>query len=386
MLKCWLASPDGDTQSDNASIFVTRPSLPPRDDLLPFLAEMWDSRIVTNRGPILERFEAALERYLDVPHVSLVANATVGCMIAMRALGLSEGEVITPGFSFVATAHAVRWAGLSPVFADIDPVTLNLDPGDVARRITPRTRAILSVHCYANPCETDALAAIGARHGIPVIYDAAHCFGATDAGGSLLRHGDLSVVSFHATKVFSTFEGGAIISHDAATKQAIDRLCNYGIVDETCIDALGLNAKMSEMHAALGLAQLPRVAADISARSEVVRRYREGLCDVPGIRPVCPPDRPGHNHYAFPVLVDPDYPLDRDGLYDHLRGSGIHARRYFHPMLADLPMYRDGAESPTTDLPNARRASERVLCLPLYPDLETADQNRVLDAIRAPCG
>lgn len=350
-----------------------------------FLAEIWDSRVVTNRGPILRRFEAALERFLDVPQVSLVANATLGCMVALRALGLDRGEIVTPGFSFVATAHAARWVGLDPVFADIDPVTLNIDPEDVTRCITPRTRAILPVHCYANPCDTEALAAIAARHDIPVIYDAAHCFGASDAGGSLLRHGDLSVVSFHATKVFSTFEGGAIVSHDPEVKQAVDRLCNYGIVDETRIESLGLNAKMSEVHAALGLAQLPRVTDDIAARRQIARRYWQALHDLPGIRPVCPPDRPGQNGYSFPILVGPDYPLARDALYQDLRDNGIHARRYFHPVLADLPMYRDRPCPGDRPLPHARQAAEQVLCLPLYPDLDPAAQDRIIDRISAPC-
>jgi dTDP-4-amino-4,6-dideoxygalactose transaminase len=367
-------------------ILVTRPSLPRREDLEPFLEEMWTSRFVTNRGPLVRRFEHELERYLGVPHVSVVANATLGCMIAMRALGLRDGEVVTTPFTFVATAHSAHWLGLDPIFADIEPTTLNLDPADVARRITPRTRAILPVHCYANPCDTAAFEAIGKRHGIPVIYDAAHCFAARDEGGSLLRHGTLSVVSFHATKVFSTFEGGAIVSHDAATKATIDRLCNFGFAEDDHVDLVGLNAKMSEMHAALGLAQLPRVAGDVERRGRVALRYRDGLADLPGLTLICPPGRPGHNNYAFPVLVGDAFPVCRDALYAHLGERGIHTRRYFRPLATEFPMYRDPAAPDRPDLPQARRAAERVLCLPLYPDLSEADQDRVIGAIRSLCG
>ncbi len=367
---------------DQKTLYVTRPTLPSRNDIECFLQEIWDSRFVTNRGPILQRFEKELERYLGVPHVSLVTNATLGCIISLKTLDLADGEIITPAFSFVATAHAASWVGLDVVFADIDPGTLNLDPKDVERRITPRTRAILPVHCYANPCDTEALAEIGARHDIPVIYDGAHCFGAIDTGGSLLRHGDLSVVSFHATKVFSTFEGGAIISHDMHTKQRVDQLCNYGIVDETRIERLGLNAKMSEVHAALGLAQLPYVTGDITRRSKVAQRYWDRLASVPGVQFVCPPDRTGQNYYSCPILVGPEYPLSRDGLYQTLKNAGINARRYFYPLLTDLPMYR-GARSAGLD--TALRASEQVLCLPLYPDLSPEDQDRVIENILAPC-
>ena len=239
------------------------------------------------------------------------------------------------------------------------------------------------MHCYANPCDVEALAEIGARYNIPVIYDGAHCFGAADEGGSLLRYGDLSVVSFHATKVFSTFEGGAIISHDSETKQLIERLCNFGIVDETQVETLGLNAKMSELHAALGLAQLPYVASDIEKREAVSNRYWEKMSDIPGVTCVCPPGRPGLNYYSFPILVGPNYPMSRDVLYHKLQDIGVYARRYFYPLLPDLPMYSD---APMDGLDNARRASEQVLCLPLYPDLAPTDQDRIIACICNPCG
>lgn len=361
-------------------IYVTRPSLPPREEVDALLDGIWASHLLTNNGPIHQRFETALAEYLDVPYVTLVANATLGCMIAMRQLSVT-GEVITPAFSFVATAHAAVWAGTDVVFANIDPVSLNIDPADVERRITPRTQAILAVHCYANPCDTETLADIAKRHKLSLIYDAAHCFGATDAGGSLLRHGDLSVVSFHATKVFSSFEGGAIISHDPETKQSLDRLCNYGIVDENWIETTGLNAKMSELHAAVGLAQLGHVDKDIARREAVSKRYYDRLKSVAGIRIVCPPDDPGRNYYAFPILIGPDYPLSCEALYTRLKENKIYARRYFNPLLTQLPMYRDLPSADPAGLPCSVAAAGQVLCLPLYPDLAPEDQDRVLEVI-----
>ena len=364
-------------------LYVTRPTLPPREDVDVLLDEIWDSRFLTNSGPIHQRFEQAIAEYLGVKYVTLVANATIGCMLAMRHYGIT-GEVITPAFSFVATAHSAKWVGADLVFADIDPVTLNIDPADVERRITPHTSAILAVHCYANPCDTQALADIAKRHGLKLIYDGAHCFGTKDAGGSLLRYGDLSVVSFHATKVFSTLEGGAIISHDPETKQALDRLRNYGIVDENNIETLGLNAKMSEMHAAIGLAQLAYVDRDIAQRCQVVQRYWSRMKGVTGLRCICPPDRPGQNYYSFPVLVEPDYPISCTELYDRLKENGIYARRYFYPLLTQLPMYRDIPSADSAGLFNAQTTSERVLCLPLYPDLAPEDQDRICDIVCQP--
>lgn len=367
----------------NEIIYVTRPTLPPREEVDALLDEIWSSRFLTNGGQIHHRFETALAEYLDVPFVTLVANATLGAMIAMRHLNVS-GEVITPAFSFVATAHAAIWAGADITFADIDPVTLNIDPEDVERRITPNTRAILAVHCYANSCDTDALADIASRHNLALVYDGAHCFGAKDADGSLLRHGHLSVVSFHATKVFSTCEGGAIISHDLETKQALDRLCNYGIVDENRIETTGLNAKMSEMHAAVGLAQLAHVDQDIALRGLVSQRYFHRLERVAGITCICPPDRPGRNYYSFPILVGPEYPLSCEALQTRLKEHQIHARRYFHPLLTQLPMYRVLPSADPAELPRSVTAAEQVLCLPLYPDLAPKDQDRIIDLICQP--
>lgn len=364
-------------------IFVNRPILPPLSDLEPLLGEIWQSRILTNGGPILRRFERALADYLGVEHISVVNNASLGLVLALRHFGIT-GEVITSPFSFVATSHAIRWAGAEPVFADVDEQTLNLDPAAVEAVITDRTQAILAVHCYGIPCDTAALADIARRHGLRLIYDAAHAFGVRRAGRPLLAEGDLSVLSLHATKVFNTFEGGAIVSPDAERKAALDRLGNFGIVDEVTVTDTGLNTKMSELNAAVGLALLPQVDAAIAARNRLSAGYWETLSQIPGLRCLCPPGLAGHNGYAFPILVGEGYPLTRDGLYHRLKAEEIHARRYFYPLIADLPMYRSLPSSAPGRLPVARRAADQVLCLPLYPDLGPADQQRVIDAVRDP--
>jgi dTDP-4-amino-4,6-dideoxygalactose transaminase len=365
-------------------VFVTRPVLPPLDDLAPLLESIWSSRILSNGGPILARFEAALCQYLGVEHISLVNNASIGLLLSLRYHGIT-GEVITPPFSFVATSHAIRWAGAEPVFADIDPVTLNLDPASVEARITDRTQAILAVHCYGEACDTAALSAIARRHGLKLIYDAAHAFGVRRGGRPLVAEGDLSVISFHATKVFNTFEGGAIIAPDRETKLALDRMGNYGIQDELTFIETGLNTKMNELNAAVGLALLPHIDAAIAARDRVASRYWDALAQTQGLRCLCPPGRSGHNSYAFPILVGPEYPVTRDALYHRLRRDDIYARRYFFPLISDMPMYRELPSAEPAGLSVARKAADQVLCLPLYPDLSESDQDRVISIVQSPC-
>lgn len=347
------------------------------------LEEIWQSRILSNNGPILRRFESALGAYLGVDHISIVNNASLGLLLSLRHFGIS-GEVITPPFSFIATSHAIRWAGAEPVFADIDPVTLNLDPAAVEAAITPRTEAILAVHCYGIPCDTKALAAIARKHGLKLIYDAAHAFGVRRGGKPIVAEGDMSVLSFHATKVFNSFEGGAIISRNHETKIALDRLGNYGIVDEVTILETGLNAKMSELNAAVGLALLPRMDDAIAARDRIAARYWEALSQTQGLRCLCPPGREGHNSYAFPILVGNGYPLGRDALYQRLRDHDIFARRYFYPLISDMPMYRDLPSAATDRLHVARRAADQVLCLPLYPEMDPLDQERIIEIVSHP--
>lgn len=364
-------------------IYVTRPSLPELSDMMPLLEQIWDSRMLTNNGPLLQRFENELCDYLGVAHISLVANATLGTVLAMQQAGITAGEVITTPFSFVATAHAIQLAGATPVFADIDPVTLNLDPTAVEAMITPQTRAILPVHTYGVPCDVEGLADVAARHGLKVLYDAAHAFGVRRDGQSILRHGDMSVLSFHATKVFNTFEGGAVIVPDHATKTAIDRLSNFGFLDAVTVDAIGINAKMHELSAAVGLAQLCGIDDMLAARSVVAQRYVDRLDDVAGLRCASPTGLKGHNHYAFPILLGPDCHVDRDTLYARLEAENIFARRYFYPLISDLEPYHKLPSADPAHLPIARDVAERVLCLPLYADLDTMSQDRIIDLVLA---
>ena len=348
-------------------VYVTQPYLPPLEDFVPYLQEIWNRKILTNNGPYHQELEQRLQEYLGVPHISLFANGTLALVTALQALRIT-GEVITTPYSFVATAHSLLWNGIKPVFVDIDPVTLNLDPARIEAAITPQTTAILPVHCYGQPCDVQAIQDIADNYGLKVIYDAAHTFGVRDAGGSIARHGDLSVLSFHATKVFNTFEGGAIISPDARTKRRIDHLKNFGFVDEVTVVAPGINGKMNEVCAAMGLLQLRHVDQAIAARQAIDTLYRELLQGVAGIACLRPG---GHvsNHAYFPVLVEPGYPLDRDALYALLHSRGIRARRYFYPPITDFPMYK-GLPSANRDLlPHAYQASHQVICLPIYPDL-----------------
>jgi dTDP-4-amino-4,6-dideoxygalactose transaminase len=366
-------------------LYVTRPELPPLERLLPMLEDIWQRGVLTNGGPYHERFEAALAAYLGVPFVSLFNNATTALLVALRQQGV-RGEVITTPFSFVATSHAIRWCGAEPVFVDIDPRTLNLDPACIEAAITPRTSAIMPVHCYGHPCDVEAIDRIARSHGLPVIYDAAHAFGVRRGARSLLDHGDLAVLSFHATKVFNTFEGGAIVCRDAATRHAVEQLKNFGIVDEENVDAIGLNGKMSEFNAALGLLQLEGVDAAIARRREVQARYQAGLAGVPGVTLIDGGNRDGHNFSYCAILVEPPYPLSRDALYERLKESGIYTRRYFYPLLSALPMYRPLPSAAPDNLPVATWAAAHVLCLPIFPSLEAAVQDPVIAAIRACSG
>lgn len=350
-------------------VFVTQPFLPPLEEFLPYLQQIWDNKILTNGGPFHVQFERALCKHLGVEHVALFTNGTLALVTALQALRIT-GEVITTPYSFVATSHSLLWNGIRPIFVDIDPRTLNLDPSKIEAAITPQTTAILPVHCYGHPCDVEAIQHIADIYNLKVIYDAAHAFGVEDTGGSILRHGDLSVLSFHATKTFSTFEGGAIVCPDAKTKQRIDHLKNFGFVDETTVVAPGINGKMSEFNAALGLLQLNYIDEAISRRATLDALYRSLLSAVPGIR--CVPDNGEtvRNHGYFPVLVGPEYPLTRDALYDKLKTRGYHARRYFYPLISDFPMYRGFPSARRDNLPVATQMAEQVLCLPIFPALD----------------
>jgi dTDP-4-amino-4,6-dideoxygalactose transaminase len=367
------------------NIYVTQPFLPPLDEFTPYLQQIWDNKILTNGGPFHQQLERALCEHLGVSHLALVTNGTIGLVTALQALRIT-GEVLTTPYSFVATAHSLLWNGITPVFVDVDPATLNIDPARIEAAITPRTTAILAVHCYGHPCDVKGIQDIADRYNLRVIYDAAHAFGVANQEGSLLRHGDLSVLSFHATKVFNTFEGGAIICPDTKTKTHIDRLKNFGFTDEVTVVAPGINGKMSEFNAAFGLLQLKYVDTTRSRRAEIDRNYRAQLGKVPGLRCLALASTKAEsyrdNYSYFPILVDDEYGVTRDALYLKLKARNIFSRRYFYPLISDFPMYRALPSAQRTNLPVAATASDRVLCLPIYPGLEADDQQRIIDLIR----
>ena len=362
-------------------IAVTRPLLPPLEDLQPYLEEIWASGWLTNGGPMHARLERELAAHLGVEHLSLFSNGTLALILGLRALGITRGEIVTTPFTFVATTQAITWAGAEPVFADIDPETLNIDPERLAAAITPRTRAIMPVHVYGRACPVGPIAEIARAHGIPVIYDAAHAFGIRHQGKSLLRHGHMSMLSFHATKVFSTVEGGAMVCRDAKTKARLDRLRNFGIVDETTIPELGLNAKMNEVQAAFGLVALRHVDAAIARRRDIDAFYRRLLDDVRGIAIPSRLANDDHNASYFPILVDDDHPLGRDGLQTLLHEHDIQARRYFFPLTSALSGYCGLPSADPARLPVATEIARRVLCLPIHADLTDDQVERIADLV-----
>ncbi|MCH7664096.1 MAG: DegT/DnrJ/EryC1/StrS family aminotransferase, partial [Chloroflexi bacterium] len=333
-----------------------------------------------NNGPFHTKLEKALCEYLGVDHLSLFTNGTIALVTALQTLRIT-GEVITTPYSFVATTHSLLWNNLKPVFVDIDPVTMNLNAEMIESAITQHTSAIMPVHCYGHPCDVDRIQEIADKHGLQIIYDAAHAFGIRYKGQSLLSYGDLSVLSFHATKVFNTFEGGAIICPDSETKRRIDYLKNFGIADEVTVVEPGINGKMNELQAAFGLLQLEYVETIKRKRQAVDKHYREALLGVNGIAMPFPTADFDHNYSHFPILVNPGYVMDRDQLYQRLRAARIHARRYFYPLISDLPMYCDLASAEISNLPVAKSIAKRILCLPIYPDLSWDSQQKVINIV-----
>ncbi|CZY72193.1 TPA: DegT/DnrJ/EryC1/StrS family aminotransferase [Enterobacter ludwigii] len=362
-------------------IFVTSPLMPPLEEFMPYLQKIWQNRILTNGGEFHQELEEALARYLGVKYVCLFANGTLALLTALQALRVT-GEVITTPYSFVATSHTLLWNGLTPVFVDIDPHTFNIDPERIEELITPQTTAIMPVHCYGIPCNVDKIQQIADIYGLKVIYDAAHAFGVRQSGNSILNHGDLSVLSFHATKVFNTFEGGAIICHDNRTKQRIDYLKNFGFAGETRVVAPGINAKMNEMEAAFGLLQLQYIDNALLERASISKRYSEALKDIPGVTFFDAADRFEWNHAYYPVLIDSSFPLSRDALYEALKTENVYCRRYFYPLISSFAMYNHLPSAASDKLPVASRLAEQILCLPIYPDLQIEDQMRVIDILR----
>ena len=368
--------------SKSKPIYVTQPFLPPLAEFVGYLEQIWDSKVLTNGGPFHQQLEEELCRYLGVEHIALFTNGTIALVTALQSLRIT-GEVITTPYSFVATTHSLLWNGIKPVFVDVDPRTLNLDPNKIEAAITPQTTAIMPVHCYGHPCDVDAIEKIADNYNLKVIYDAAHAFGVECHCGSVLKHGDLSVLSFHATKVFNTFEGGAIICPDAKTKARIDQLKNFGHAGEVTVVAPGINGKMSEFNAALGLLQLKHIDQALAKRKLIDAAYRSRLSSVKGIRCLGDAGETRANYAYFPILVQAGYTLSRDELNQKLKEIGVFARRYFYPLISEFPMYRGLPSAHRDNLPVASAAAQQVLCLPIYPDLPMTAVEAITDFIAA---
>lgn len=363
-------------------VTVTSPLLPDLGQFSELLEDIWQRKMLTNNGHYHRQLETALADYLKVPYLSLFTNGTLPLMTALQTLGLRRGEVITTPFSFVATTHSIIWNGLTPVFVDVDPVSGNIDPAAAEAAVTTATVAIMPVHVYGTPCDTAALETLAAKHGLKIIYDAAHAFGVEVNGRSVLESGDMSTLSFHATKVYNTVEGGALICRSAEMKYRTDCLRNFGFIGEASVEEVGLNSKMDEIRAAYGLLNLKRVDAAIAARRAVADAYRAALKDVPGIRFL--EDIPGvrHNYSYFPVFVDEkEYGMSRDGLFEKMQRHHVLARRYFYPLIPDFRCYRDTPAAKAAHVPVARRLADSVLCLPIYHDLKEEDIARVVACV-----
>ena len=358
------------TRKPNKPVFVTQPALPPMEEFSIYLNQIWESKILTNNGPFHQQFEKELADYLGVKYLSVFANGTLALITALQALRIT-GEVITTPFSFVATTHSLWWNNIKPVFVDIEPEYFNLDPKRIEAAITPQTTAIMPVHVYGNPCKVYEIQQIADTYGLKVIYDAAHAFGVTINGNSILNYGDLSILSFHATKTFNTIEGGAIICHDEKTKRRIDFLKNFGFADEVTVVEPGINAKMNELQAAYGLVQLKHVDEYIAKRKAVVEQYRDGLKDIKGIRFLNDIEGIRHSYTYFPILInEEEYGESRDEVYERLKQNNIYGRRYFYPLISQFPTYRGLISAQTENLPVATKIAHQVICLPIYPDLD----------------
>ena len=358
------------TYIENEKITVTKPSLPPLDEFLPYLEKIWQSQNLTNNGEFHQQLEKELADYLGVKYISLFANGTLALLTALQAMRIT-GEVITTPYSFVATTHALHWNGIKPVFVDIEPEYCNLDAEKIEAAITPQTTAILPVHIYGNPCNVNKIQEIADNYGLKVIYDACHAFGVNINGNSVLNYGDLSILSFHATKVFTTFEGGAIICHDEATKRRIDFLKNFGFANETTVVGPGINAKMNEFQAALGLLQMKYIEDSIDKRRRIVENYRSELSGIDGIRFISDRENVKHNYPYFPIFIDEEkLGRTRDEVYKKLKENNIYARRYFYPLISQFPTYRGLKSAKAENLPVAEKITEQVLCLPLYSGLK----------------
>ena len=366
---------------DNKQITVTSPLLPDLEEFNSLLKEIWESKWITNNGQFHQQLEKNLAEYLGVPFVSLFTNGTLPLLTALQALRVT-GEVITTPYSFVATTHCIWWSGCKPVFVDIDPATGNIDPDKIEAAITPKTTAIMPVHVYGKPCDTKRIQEIADKYGLKVIYDAAHAFGVKVDGESILNAGDMSTLSFHATKVYNTLEGGAMVMHDEVTKKRIDYLKNFGFAGETEVIAPGINSKVDEVRAAYGILNLRQVDAAIEARHQVAIKYREALRSVDGVTFM--EDMPGvqHNYSYFPIFIDAEkYGMTRDELYFKMRAANVLGRRYFYPLISEFSTYRGLPSASKENLPNAHKMADSVICLPMHHALGEEDIERVLNIV-----
>lgn len=363
-------------------ITVTSPLLPNLKEFEKILEDIWQRKWLTNNGHYHQELGKALSEYLGVPYISLFTNGTLPLITALQALDLNEGEVITTPYSFVATTHSIWWNGLKPVFVDVDPLTGNIDPNKIEQAITKKTVAIMPVHVYGNPCDVEKISIIAKKYNLKVVYDSAHAFGVTLNDKSILEFGDMSTLSFHATKVFNTAEGGALICHSAEIKDRVDHLKNFGLSDEVTVDAPGINSKMDEIRAAYGLVNLKQVDEAIEKRKHAAKLYREALENIAGLRYL--EDIPGvrHNYSYFPIFIsENEYGISRDALYERLKENNISGRRYFYPLISNFPVYRDLESARPENLPVATKLAEQVLCLPMYADLSDDDVERILKVL-----
>lgn len=363
-------------------ITVTSPLLPSLEEFEPLLKDIWDRKWLTNNGYYHKQLEAALAEYLGVEYISLFTNGTLPLITALQAMRIT-GEVITTPYSFVATTHSIWWNGLTPVFVDVDSATGNLDPQKIEEAITPKTTAIMPVHVYGNPCDTEAIQEIADRYGLAVIYDAAHAFNVKVNGRTILDAGDMNTLSFHATKTYNTVEGGALICHDARTKKRIDYLKNFGFAGETTVVAPGINSKMDEIRSAYGLCNLKHIDSAIAARKIVAQKYRAALADVPGISVFVERPEVTYNYSYFPIFVnETEYGMSRDALYEKMKSQNVLGRRYFYPLISDFAIYRGIPSASRANLPVASRMADEVICLPMHAGLTDGDVERVLDVLR----
>lgn len=364
---------------DKNLITVTSPLLPDLEEFSTMLKEIWDSKWITNNGLFHKQLEKELAEYLEVPYVSLFTNGTLPLLTALQALRIT-GEVITTPYSFVATTHCIWWSGCKPVFVDIDSATGNIDPDKIEAAITPQTTAIMPVHVYGKPCDTKRIQEIADKYGLKVIYDAAHAFGVKVNGESILKAGDMSTLSFHATKVYNTLEGGALIMHDETTKKRIDYLKNFGFAGETEVIAPGINSKVDEVRAAYGILNLRQVDDAIEARHQVAIKYRNALKDIDGITFMEEMSGVKHNYSYFPIFVDADrYGMTRDELYFKMKDANILGRRYFYPLISEFSTYRGLPSSVKENLPNAHKMANSVICLPMHHEISEEDMERILN-------